>query len=256
MIGTPGAVRLVRPAATRYGRSELLQLREPPRHLDRALAGRLVAAVEGPRHPVARGAVQSRVAREQPEREPALEHGRVGIALEPADVVTPVPESAEREREAAAQALGHRRERRGVVAAPVHRHLLAAGRRRAREEHGLAGPAHVFEHLEHRAVVELGVPVVHRLGVAAVVPDDVDGDPLAEVGLDRVDALVEQAPQVRLEPRRGIGVREVDERHAGLPQVPLPDACRRHDARGSRPRRPRGTAATAGRCRGSARRSP
>ena len=57
-------------------------------------------------------------------------------------------------------------------------------------------------------------------------PDDVGRDALAEVGLEAVDALVEQARAAcrRYQCARG-RVGEVDQRHAGLPLVPLPDVA-------------------------------
>ena len=69
------------------------------------------------------------------------------------------------------------------------------------------------------------VVVVHPLRVGPVGPADVGRDALAEVGLERVHALVEQPLQVPGEPLRGSRIGEVHQRHAGLPLVPLPDAA-------------------------------
>ena len=53
-------------------------------------------------------------------------------------------------------------------------------------------------------------------------PHDVRGDALTKVGLNRVNALAKQGAQLVLEPRGGVGVREVDKTHACNPHVPLP----------------------------------
>ena len=117
---TPGRVEV------RHQRE--LQLREAARDLDGLV-------VERPRHPVRAASRGSRLwLDEQAERGPALVDPGVGRALEAADVVAPEAEAAEREREPAAQGLGHRLEGRRRVAAPVHGHALAADGRRAGEE--------------------------------------------------------------------------------------------------------------------------
>ena len=69
------------------------------------------------------------------------------------------------------------------------------------------------------------VVVVHPLRVDAVEPDHVGRDALAEVGLECVDPLVEQPLQLGREPLRRSRIGEVDQRHSGLPLVPLPDAA-------------------------------
>ena len=122
---------LRRPGQVRHQRH--LQPGESAGHLDRLV-------VEGPRHPVRAGAMQPAVAGQQAERQPALEDAGVRGALEAADVVGPVAEAAGRQRQPAAQGLGHRCVGGIAVAAPVHRVLLAAGGRRAGEQHRLACP--------------------------------------------------------------------------------------------------------------------
>ena len=53
-------------------------------------------------------------------------------------------------------------------------------------------------------------------------PDDVRRDPLAEIGLEAVDALVEQCRELRPIPFAGFRVGEVHDAHARLPLVALP----------------------------------
>ena len=53
----------------------------------------------------------------------------------------------------------------------------------------------------------------------------VGGDALPEVGLEGVDALVHQVLEFADVPLAGGWVGEVDESHARLPQIPLPDAA-------------------------------
>jgi len=82
-----------------------------------------------------------------------------------------------------------------------------------------------FEELEDGPVVQVGVVVVHPLGIRAVEKDDVGGDAFAEVGLEAVDALVEERLELARVPAAGSRVREVDDAHAGLPAIPLPDVA-------------------------------
>ena len=178
--------------------------------------------VELPRHPVGLRPVEAGVAAQEPECGPALEDPCIRGALESADVVAPEREAAGREREAAAEGLGHRRVRRGGVAAPVHRHGLSAGRGRTGEQHGVALSPGLDEHLVDRSVEQVRVEVVHARRIGAVEVHHVGRDALTEVGLEAVDALLDEPAQVRLIPRGRRGIGEVDQRHPGLPHVPLP----------------------------------
>ncbi len=212
-----GGVRLLRGALEVRGEAVLEQ---------GELAGDvdcLLAVV--PRHAVRLAAVQAAVRGEQPELHPALEHGRGRGALEAADVMAPEPEAGQAEGEAAAQRLGHGVEVGLAVAAPVDRVLLAARRGGAGEQQRLSLASLGLQQFEDGLVEEVGVVVVHPLGVGAVVPDDVGGDALAEVGLEAVHALVEQRLQFACVPVARSGVGEVHQGHAGLPQVPLPHAA-------------------------------
>ena len=82
----------------------------------------------------------------------------------------------------------------------------------------------LLQQLKDALVVQVGVVVVHQLRVAAVVVHRVGGDALAEVGFEAVHPLVQQHPQLALVPLPGVGIGEVHQAHACLPQVPLPDA--------------------------------
>jgi hypothetical protein len=107
----------------------------------------------------------------------------------------------------------------------VHGQPLATGGRRTGEHHGFTGPASPFQEPEHGFVVELGVVVVHLPGIGTVVPDDFGRDPLAEVGFEAVHTLVEEPFEPAQIPGGGVRVGEVDQSHAGLPLVPLPDSA-------------------------------
>ena len=204
--------------APEVGHEPHLEAREGAEDVDRLL-------VEVPRHAVAVAAVQARVRGEQAEGGPALvEVGRGGL-LEAGDVVAPESEAREREREAAADGLLHPGVGREAVAAPVHGEALAARGRRACEDRRLAAPALALQQLEYGAVVELRVEVVHLRRVGAVEPRGVERDALAEVGLHAVHAHVEQRAELVLVPPLRVGVREVDDREARLPEVPLPDVA-------------------------------
>ncbi len=135
--------------------------------------------------------------------------------------------------------LGHRLERGRVVPAPVHRELLAADGRRPGVEHRLAFAAVLAQRLEDRLVVQLGVVVVHPLGVAAVVVHDVDRDPLAEVGLEAVDAHLHEGAQLARVPGPRVRVGEVDEAPSRPATGPTGRRRRPAGARSSRRPRPR-----------------
>ena len=96
------------------------------------------------------------------------------------------------------------------------------GGRRPCEQHGLALALRLDQHVVHGLVVQLRVQVVHARRVRPVEVVDLERDPLAEVGLEAVHALVDERAELALVPRGRVGVREVDEPHAGLPEIPLP----------------------------------
>ena len=155
---------------------------------------------------------------------PALVDVGGGLILEAGDVMAPVTESAHTEGEAGPQTFSHGGVVGGAVPAPVDRIALSAHRRRAGEEDGLVGPLHLDQEVIDGLVVQEGVIVVHLDRVGTVVIDDaLGGDAFAEVGLEAVHALVQQVPELTLVPGRRLGVGEVDDGHACLPLVPLPD---------------------------------
>lgn len=53
--------------------------------------------------------------------------------------------------------------------------------------------------------------------------DVLDGNPFAKICLDSIDAHIEEADNVRAEPVACRRVAEIDDSHAGLPKVRLPD---------------------------------
>ena len=109
-----------------------------------------------------------------------------------ADVVAPEAEAAERQRQPAAQTLGHGLEGRRTVPAPVDGELLPAGGGGAGKDHGVAFSKLLLQQIKHYFVVEIAVVVVHLQRVGAVVVDHVGGDALAEIGLETVHALVDE----------------------------------------------------------------
>ncbi len=66
---------------------------------------------------------------------------------------------------------------------------------------------------------------MHPDGIGTVGIYHAGGDSLSEVGLEAVDPLVQQRAQIAGEPVPGRWIGEVDQRHPGLPDVPLPDAA-------------------------------
>lgn len=101
---------------------------------------------------------------------------------------------------------------------------LAAWGGGAGEEERVGGAVAGGHGFVHEFVEEESVVVVHADRVGAVVVLDVFvGDALAEVGFEGVDAEVHEAAKVSDEPVAGGWVGEVDDGHARLPEVPLPD---------------------------------
>ena len=180
---------------------------------------------EQPRHTVGIGAVQSGMRGEQAERRPALVNVRRSLALETAHVVAPEAEAGKAQGKAAAQGFGHGGVVRRAVAAPVYRELLSADRGASCKEACLVLALVLFKHFPNALIVKVGVIVVHTERIAAVVVDNIGRDSLTEVGLEAIDALVEQVAQLGLIPLPCTRVREVHDTHAGLPQIPLPNVA-------------------------------
>lgn len=182
-----------------------------------------VVAVDDPGHAVGAAAVQAAVAAEQAHGHPALvDPGRRG-ALEAADVAAPPDEAAHAQAQPAADRLGQRLGRGLAVAAPVQRQPLGPGAGGPGEDDGLLVAEPPLQGLVDHLVVGEGVVVVHPDRVRrGVVPLHVErGHALAKVRLERVDAHVEQLAEAGHVPlaRRRVG--DVEQAHAGLPQVPL-----------------------------------
>lgn len=103
---------------------------------------------------------------------------------------------------------------------------LAAWGGGAGEEEGVGGAVAGGHGFVDEFVEEEGVVVVHTGWVGAVMVLDVFvGDALAEVGFEGVDAEVHEAAEMGDEPVAGGWVGEVDDGHASLPEVPLPDGA-------------------------------
>src|SRR5690349_16670975 len=135
-----------------YGRAHQVrhqpafQLREVTHHVDRLFVVRPGYAVRG-------AAVQPAVRRKQPKRYPTLVHRGRSLALEATDVVAPKAKATKRQRQTAAQGLGHGFVVAVAVTAPVHGKLLTRGRSRARKYGGFVRATRPFQELEHRPVV-------------------------------------------------------------------------------------------------------
>jgi hypothetical protein len=67
--------------------------------------------------------------------------------------------------------------------------------------------------------------IVHALRIRAGMILYVDGNSLAEISFEAIDAHPKQALQVTSVPIAGFRICEVDDRHAALPQVGLPDSA-------------------------------
>src|SRR5208282_3720707 len=81
----------------------------------------------------------------------------------------------------------------GRVSAPVDRHRWPACRRRTSEQHGFSLSACFFKGVEDRAVIKLRIAIVHALRIRAGMILHVDGNSLAEISLEAVDAHPDQA---------------------------------------------------------------
>ena len=102
---------------------------------------------------------------------------------------------------------------------------LPADRRRTGEDDRLAVAPEPLQRFEDEPVVEERVIVVHLLGIRAVEIDDLCRDAFAEIGLETVDAHGDQAFKMPRVPCAGLRVGEIDDAHARLPFVPLPDGA-------------------------------
>ncbi len=100
--------------------------------------------------------------------------------------------------------------------------FLTADRCGAGKEDCLSLSELSLEQLVDALVIQIRVVVVHFFRVGAVVIDDIGRDPLTEVRLEAVHAHVEQDLKLVLEPFPCGRVREIHDRHAGLPHIPLP----------------------------------
>ena len=89
---------------------------------------------------------------------------------------------------------------------------------------------------------------MHALRIRAGMVLDVGGNSLAEIGLEAVDAHSDQALQMTGVPVAGLRIGEIDDRHAALPQVGLPDAAVADASESTRSRGLRRRAAIAARC--------
>ena len=136
--------------------------------------------------------------------------------------MAPEAEAGHAQGQAAPEGLAHGQVVGGAVAAPMHGEFLAAHGGAAGKQAGLVLALVLLQQLKHALVVQIGVVVVHQLGIGPVVVYHVGGDALAEVGLEAVHALVQKVPQLALIPLPGVGVGKIHQAHAGLPQIPLP----------------------------------
>ena len=177
------------------------------------------------------------VGREQPELGPAFEDIVIRLTLKAANIMAPVTKTAQAERHPAPQRLGHRRIGRQVVPAPVHRELLAAGRRAAGKQAGLRRAVYLFQQLINCLVIQISIIVVHPVRVGTIMIDNpvfcglgaiigvLNRNPFAEIGLEGVNPHLAQLAEISLVPFDRFRVGKVDQSHSGLPHIPLPDAA-------------------------------
>ena len=196
----------------------IFQLAEPAEDIHRLL-------VKDPGNAVGVRAVQPRMGREDAELHPALVQIGRRRALKAGDVMGPEGKAAHGKGQAGAQGLCHRRIAGAAVTAPVDGELLAAGGSTARKEHRIAYAALLLDRLKDQLVVEIGVIIVHGLGIAAIVVFDIRGDALAEIGLDGIHTLAQQITDLVRVPGAGLRIGHIEDRQTRLPVVHLLDAA-------------------------------
>ena len=79
----------------------------------------------------------------------------------------------------------------------------------------------VPESIEDRLIVQVGIVIVHFIGIGAVVVNHVRRYPFTEICLDRVNAHFSERPYTSGKPLPRIRRRKVDHRHSRLPEVGL-----------------------------------
>ena len=138
--------------------------------------------------------------------------------------MAPERETTHRKGKTAAQRLCHRWIIRETVAAPVYRELLSACRCTSCKQHCLLLSLYFLKQIEYCLVVQIGVIIVHRLWITAIVVRHIDRDTLAEIRLEAVHAALQDRTQLVGVPFYSILIREIYQSHAGLPVIGLPYA--------------------------------
>ncbi|OQA21980.1 MAG: hypothetical protein BWY63_01040 [Chloroflexi bacterium ADurb.Bin360] len=100
---------------------------------------------------------------------------------------------------------------------------LSACSSRAGKNDRLPCPAHFLEQLEDRAIIEKGVEVVHFLWVGTIGINGIYRNALAEISLEAIHPLRQQGAKPVGIPGARTQVSEVNDSHARLPGVNLPD---------------------------------
>ena len=234
-----------RPSRARYGMSESLRLRELPRDVDGLL-------VERPRHPVRVRAVQAAVRREQPERQPALEHGRRRAC--PRTRRCRGSSSRSRTTRATARRAASRpstrtstRSRRPSAPGTAGRPRWPSGRtarprpRRARVSSSVEDRLGCRGACSSCASARGSEPSCQTTSVGIRSPKSV---------LNASTPWSSRRRSLPLVPGDRVGVGEVDERPCRPATGPSARPCRRRASPGSRPRGPRRTGPSAARCTG------
>jgi len=180
--------------------------------------------IEVPGNTIGLIAVQAAVGGQQAKGHPALEQIRCCKLLEASYIVTPIAEPTHGERKTATDALGHRLIGCRTVATPVYGKFLTSNSCRTCKNQCLMLAAFFLEQGEHSLIVQIGVVVVHqhRIGVIKIL--NLGGNPLTKIRLEGIDTHIQQESQLTLIPSHRFRIGEVDQSHAGLPAVPLPDA--------------------------------
>jgi len=137
--------------------------------------------------------------------------------------VAPKAKAATREGESATEALGHGLESGRAVTAPVNGELLPSSRCRTRKDHCLALTSFALQQIKDCLVVKKRVVVVHPERVRPIGIDDIGRDPFAEIGLEGIDTHVQQRLELGAVPVSRLWIGEIDQAHARLPAIPLPD---------------------------------
>ena len=168
--------------------------------------------------------MQPAVRIEQTKCNPALVDPRGRLSLKPTNVACPEGERSQSKTEPSSYRFCKSCRRGLAITTPLEWESLRASACSSSKQNSIVLAEPLLYCFVNQLVVEEGVVIVHATWVHALVMPlyVLGGNALTKVGLDRIDAHVEQLIHASTEPFARFRVSEVHHAHARLPQIPLP----------------------------------